>query len=535
MTTLGRAKEAAAIANAGTIEITHIAIGDGATVPSGGETELYNEVDRKAISGHGVVVGASNTAYFDIFLAADDGPYTITEAGLIDADGDLIAIARYNPAINKPTPDSGQTIEGTIRLEVAFSNASVVNVIVAPEMQVALQRLTVLPWIPVTSMTLATPPASPAAGDTYLIAAAATGVWSGHSGKIAEYTAAGWAIIEPKDGHGISLPNGRIFERVSGTYVEKVALDAQSGKWIFAPDSGTADALAVTLDPVPLAYATGMKVGVIKSANANATTTPTINVNGLGAKTIKRADGTALKAGDLPANALLLLLYDGTAFRVTSMVPSDIVQFRGFRNLVIFSTLGAQNWVVPDNVTQILVECWGGGGGGGGQPAGQANAAHGGGGGGYSLGVHAVTPGQTLVVTVGAGGTRTVIGAGNATAGGTSSVGALQSATGGGAGSNGGGAPTAQGSGGSGIGGQLNISGATSGGIYLGFGATWGATVGGAAPRGGAGGIGSTGNGGGGARPGGGGGGGGSATNGGITGGAGNGGAGGDGLVLIFY
>lgn len=229
MTTLGRAKEAAAIANAGTIEITHIAIGDGATVPSGGETELYNEVDRKAISGHGVVVGASNTAYFDIFLAADDGPYTITEAGLIDADGDLIAIARYNPAINKPTPDSGQTIEGTIRLEVAFSNASVVNVIVAPEMQVALQRLTVLPWIPVLSMTLATPPASPAAGDTYLIAAAATGVWSGHSGKIAEYTAAGWAIVDPPNGHGISLDDRRVFIRVDGTYEELSASEIFKG------------------------------------------------------------------------------------------------------------------------------------------------------------------------------------------------------------------------------------------------------------------------------------------------------------------
>src|SRR5690606_21106203 len=90
MTNLGRAKEAAALANATTIEITHIAIGDGTTVPSGGETALYNEVARKTISGHGTVVGASNVAYFDCFLAAEDGPYTIREAGLIDSAGDLI-------------------------------------------------------------------------------------------------------------------------------------------------------------------------------------------------------------------------------------------------------------------------------------------------------------------------------------------------------------------------------------------------------------------------------------------------------------
>lgn len=67
------------------------------TVPSGGETALYNEIARKAISGHGTVVGASNVAYFDIFLEAAEGPYTIREAGLIDQDGDLIAIARYDP------------------------------------------------------------------------------------------------------------------------------------------------------------------------------------------------------------------------------------------------------------------------------------------------------------------------------------------------------------------------------------------------------------------------------------------------------
>lgn len=218
MTTLGRAKEAAALANATTIEITHIAIGDGVTVPSGGETELYNEVARKTISGSGTVVGASNVAYFDCFLAAEDGPYTIREAGLIDSEGDLIAIARYDPPIHKPIPASGQTVEGTIRLEVAFSNVANVTVVVDPSLQVPLQRLTVLPWVPVGSMTLSSPPADPEPGDTYLIGAGATGAWTGQSGKLAEYTVAGWAIIDPPDGHGIGLPDGSAFTRRDGVY-----------------------------------------------------------------------------------------------------------------------------------------------------------------------------------------------------------------------------------------------------------------------------------------------------------------------------
>lgn len=250
MTNLGRAKEAAAFANATTVEITHIAIGDGATVPSGGETTLYNQVALKTISGHGTVVGAENVAYFDCFLEAAEGPYTIREAGLYDVDGDLIAIAHYDPPINKPVPASGQTVEGTVRLEVAFSDIANVTIVVDPSLQVTLQRLTRLPWIPIISMSLATPSGSPVAGDTYLIAASPTGSWSGQAGKLAEYTTAGWAIIDPPNGHGVSLPDGRVFERISGTYVEKIALDAQSGKWVYAAAAGTTNVLTASLDPI---------------------------------------------------------------------------------------------------------------------------------------------------------------------------------------------------------------------------------------------------------------------------------------------
>lgn len=51
----------------------------------------------------------------------------------------------------------------------------------------------------VINSTLTTPPASPAAGDRYLVPAAATGAWSGHTGKIAVYYGA-WAFYTPKRG-----------------------------------------------------------------------------------------------------------------------------------------------------------------------------------------------------------------------------------------------------------------------------------------------------------------------------------------------
>lgn len=219
LTNKGRSKEAVALANGSDILVTHIAIGDGATVPSGGETKLYHEVDRKAITGHGLVTGTTNTAYFDIHLTAIDGPYTIREAGLYDADGDLIAIAYYDPPIQKPTPDSGQTVEGDIRLEIAFSNVENIIVQVDTSMQVPLQRLTVCPWIPVKSVAFLNPPSEPKVGDAYVIPDRATGVWKGQSQKIAEFTSAGWAITETPDGHGIGLPDGSVYIKIAGKYV----------------------------------------------------------------------------------------------------------------------------------------------------------------------------------------------------------------------------------------------------------------------------------------------------------------------------
>lgn len=56
------------------------------------------------------------------------------------------------------------------------------------------------------SMTLATPPASPANGDTYIIPTGATGAWAAYAGKVARYTSAGaeglakWEYFTPAKG-----------------------------------------------------------------------------------------------------------------------------------------------------------------------------------------------------------------------------------------------------------------------------------------------------------------------------------------------
>lgn len=50
------------------------------------------------------------------------------------------------------------------------------------------------------SATLATPPATPVAGDAYAVAAGATGAWFGEDGKIAVATNGSWRFVVPKPG-----------------------------------------------------------------------------------------------------------------------------------------------------------------------------------------------------------------------------------------------------------------------------------------------------------------------------------------------
>jgi len=57
---------------------------------------------------------------------------------------------------------------------------------------------------------------------------------------------------------------------------------------------------------------------VIKFTNAN-TGSSTLNINSLGAKTLKKAVSTNLASGDILAGQCLVLIYDGTNFQVMGL------------------------------------------------------------------------------------------------------------------------------------------------------------------------------------------------------------------------
>lgn len=74
--------------------------------------------------------------------------------------------------------------------------------------------------------------------------------------------------------------------------------------------TGSANAYAVTLNPAPTTYAEGMAVSL--KINADSTAASTLNVNGLGAKGIKKSNGTDVT--NLKANGIYTFRYDGTNF-----------------------------------------------------------------------------------------------------------------------------------------------------------------------------------------------------------------------------
>lgn len=114
-------------------------------------------------------------------------------------------------------------------------------------------------------------------------------------------------------GEVAALPgnNTDIAVGTGNNFVTQTGLEHNAEK--YAADTGTADVMAIALSPIPTSLTAGMVI-YVKAKYANATTTPTINVNSLGAKTIIKGVSSPLVAGDIAANQFITLIYDGANF-----------------------------------------------------------------------------------------------------------------------------------------------------------------------------------------------------------------------------
>lgn len=132
---------------------------------------------------------------------------------------------------------------------------------------------------------------------------------------------------------------------------------ARAGAYWYGIDSGAANALIVTLDPAPTAYVDGMVVSCSVAVTVNGAAT--INVNGLGARGIKKGSGVDLVGGDLRAGQRITLIYDSAlaAFRLVSPLAFTTVSVTAAgRNVVVKSNAGTPNSKVDIAADELVLK-----------------------------------------------------------------------------------------------------------------------------------------------------------------------------------
>ncbi len=262
----------------------------------------------------------------------------------------------------------------------------------------------------------------------------------------------------------------------------------------YVVDTGAADAYIITPSPAITAYAVGQRFTF--KASATNTTSSTVAVNGLAAKTIKKNDGaTNLAAGDIVSGQIVEIEYNATSdfFQMMSPAATTVnlvagaypaasgAAITGIRNAYDYQAFTSSGtWTKPSGLAgteMVKVQAWGGGGAGGGVASNNNNYAAGGGGGSFIESIFRVSDlGSTVTVTIGAAGTPGAAGANSGGAGGNTTFGSLVTAYGGGGGA---GSNNASASGGGGGGGLMSAGGSVT--VNNNVGGSGGSPVGGAA------------------------------------------------------
>ena len=120
------------------VDITHIAVGDGAGTHVQSMTALFNEVWRGGLVRLAASASDDTVLECETRIPPDQGGWTIREIGLFDAAGTLIAIGNL-PESYKPLLASGSTKDMQLRMYIQHENASAVTIIIDPAIIYASQ------------------------------------------------------------------------------------------------------------------------------------------------------------------------------------------------------------------------------------------------------------------------------------------------------------------------------------------------------------------------------------------------------------
>ncbi len=139
LTALGAAKIAAATAANTTVNLTHIAVGDGngiVPMPDASKTALVKEVFRTNLNDLTVDSNNANWITTEAYISSNDGNFWIREVGIFDIDGDLIAIGNY-PETFKPVMADGVAKDLYIKVIIEVSSSDAVTLQIDPSIVLA--------------------------------------------------------------------------------------------------------------------------------------------------------------------------------------------------------------------------------------------------------------------------------------------------------------------------------------------------------------------------------------------------------------
>ena len=138
-TRIGQAKIANAIALGKPMQIKYMAIGDGdgeVYEPDVNQTELRHEVYRAQASSVTVSDAGINQIQVSMLVPANVGGFVIREVGLLDTDGDLIAVSKP-PADPKPALGTGAAKDMQYNINITVDNMAAIELKVDPTVIIA--------------------------------------------------------------------------------------------------------------------------------------------------------------------------------------------------------------------------------------------------------------------------------------------------------------------------------------------------------------------------------------------------------------
>ena len=122
------------------VSLTHMAVGDGSGSSINLDAkQLEHEVYRAQINEIRLDESSENTVLAVLVIPVQIGGFHITELGLFDSDGDLIAVGLF-PATYKPTLDEGTGREIRVQMKLQLQNPDAVTLSVDPSAVMATKH-----------------------------------------------------------------------------------------------------------------------------------------------------------------------------------------------------------------------------------------------------------------------------------------------------------------------------------------------------------------------------------------------------------